>query len=316
VRLFTSPEEIPAGLPPVAVAIGKFDGLHVGHHAVLEILEREAAARGLPAVVVTFDRNPLAVIRPEACPDQLVSNEQKVELLAAEGVDATLMLTFDEALASVPAREWAEGLLVEGLQAQVVICGRDFRFGHRAQGDVELLGELGAERGFDVIPVDDVRGAGERRISSTWIRELLDEGRVREAAQVLGRPHVVRSVVVHGEHRGRELGFPTANLDMALAEGFIPAEGIYATWAVVDGVRYAAATSIGDNPTFDDVDSVRVEAHLLDADINAYGRTIELEFVDWIRPMLRFDGVDELIDRLADDVEQTRRILAAEEGRS
>lgn len=315
-KLFRSLAEVPADFGPSAIAIGKFDGVHLGHRALLDTLCARAAELGLAPVVVTFDRNPLALLRPELCPPALVSNEQKLELLATAGVDATLMLTFDRELSAVPATEFVEDTLVGALQARLVLAGADFRFGARGQGDVELLTRIGVERGFETAVIGDVAGSADavagsdRRASSTWIRELLVAGRVRDAAALLGRPPVVRSVVVHGEHRGRELGFPTANLDPRI-EGFVPADGVYAAWATIDGERYAAAVSIGNNPTFEGIPEHQVEAFLLDAELDAYGRTIELEFIDFVRPMERFDGIDALIAALTADVEKVREILAA-----
>ena len=319
-RIFRSLAEVPADLGPSAIAIGKFDGVHLGHRALLQTLCARAEELGVSPVVVAFDRNPLALLRPELCPPALVSNEQKLELLADAGVEATLMLTFDRALSAVPATEFVEDTLVHALGARVVLAGADFRFGARGQGDVDLLTRIGAERGFETVVVGDVAGSGDgvsgsaRRASSTWIRELLDEGKVHDAAKLLGRAPTVRSVVVHGEHRGRELGFPTANLDPRI-EGFVPADGVYAAWATIDGARYAAAVSVGNNPTFTGVPEHQVEAYLLDVDVDVYGRTIELEFVDFVRPMLRFDGIESLVAELAADVAKVREILAAQSPR-
>lgn len=305
---------VPAGFGPSAVTVGKFDGLHTGHRAVLGRLRDSASARGLLSTVVTFDRNPLALLAPERCPLALVSNAQKRELLTDAGVDATLMLAFDDGLATLAPEQFVRRVLVDALGARVVLAGSDFRFGRRHAGDVALLRELGARFGFEVELIDDVRAgadAGERRASSTWVRELLQEGRVEEAARVLGRPPTVRSVVVEGEKRGRELGYPTANLDPARLEGFLPADGVYAAWATVDGVRHPAAVSIGDNPTFAGVPQHQAEAHLLDVDLDLYGRTIELAFVARLRGMERFDGVEELSAAIRDDAEAARRILTS-----
>ena len=311
-RFFAGLGAVPAGFGPSAVTIGKFDGVHTGHRAVLERLRGIAAERGLASVVVTFDRHPLSLLAPDACPSTLVSNAQKRELLAASGVDATLMLTFDAQLAALEPADFVRRVLVDALTARVVFAGSDFRFGHRGAGDVALLRELGAEHGFEVVLIDDVRtGAGDasRRASSTWVREELEAGRIDEATRVLGRPPVVRSVVVPGERRGRELGYPTANLDPVRLEGFLPADGVYAAWADVDGVRYPAAVSIGNNPTFDGVPQHQAEAHLLDIDLDLYGRTIELAFVARLRGMERFDGLDALVAAIRADADAARRIL-------
>lgn len=305
---------VPAGFGPSAVTIGKFDGLHIGHRSVLRQLRELADERGLAATVVTFDRNPLQVIAPDKCPDPLVGNEQKRRLLEAAEVDATLMLRFDRALADESAEQFIESVLTGALHAQVVLCGADFRFGARGAGDVALLRQVGIANGFDVVILDDVQvagGSGPRRASATWVRELLAEGRVREAASLLGRLPSIHSTVVPGVQRGRELGYPTANLDPAI-DGYLPKDGVYATWAVVDGVGYGAATSIGNNPTFDGVPQHQVETHLFDQKLDLYGKPIELQFVDYLRPMNKFTSVEALVERLRQDDASIRTILATE----
>lgn len=313
-QFFDRPGAVPPGFGPSAVTIGKFDGLHLGHRAVIRTLRELADERGLLATVVTFDRNPLSLLAPEKSPKPLVSNAQKLELLAEAGVDATLMLHFDRARADEPAEDFVASVLLGALHAQLVLCGADFRFGARGAGDVHLLRRLGVERGFDVVILGDLLAedaAGSRRSSSTWVRELLAGGRVREAARLLGRLPSIRSTVVHGEQRGRELGYPTANLDPAI-EGYLPLDGVYATWVIVDGVRYGAATSIGNNPTFDGVPDHQVETHLFDQDLDLYDRPIVLEFVEYLRPMNSFPSVEALVAQLRRDDESIRAILAAE----
>jgi riboflavin kinase/FMN adenylyltransferase len=316
-EFFEGLDAVPTGYGPSAVTIGKFDGVHTGHRAVLARLLGVAAENDLRSVVVTFDRHPLSLLAPAFCPSPLVSNVQKRELLAEVGIDATLMLTFDQALADLEPQDFVRRVLVDALGARIVLAGSDFKFGRKGAGDVALLRVLGAEHGFEVVLIDDVRAgegrpeASERRASSTWIREALEAGRVVEAARVLGRCPVVRSVVIEGERRGRELGYPTANLDPARLEGFLPADGVYAAWATVDGVRYPAAVSIGNNPTFDGVPQHQAEAHLLDVDLDLYGRTIELEFVDFVRGMEKFDSLDELVEKIRGDSDRARSILAA-----
>ncbi len=316
------PSELPAGFAPTVVAIGKFDGVHAGHRAIIEKLLVDAAACDARTVAVTFDRNPLATIAPEHCPEQVSGVGQKIDLLAERGLDATLVLEFDKRLADVPAEEFVIRYLVEGLNAQRVLVGEDFRFGRGGTGDVALLRRMGVEHGFAVEVVADVSSAatgcdGGRRVSSTWIRELLTAGDVERAAKLLGHVHAVRGVVVRGLQRGRELGFPTANLAPDL-EGFVPADGVYAGWVrarrpegqLGSGARYPAAISVGTNPTFDDVPERVVEAHVLDRDdLDLYGRTVDVEFVSRIRGMVAFDGLEPLIAQMHDDVEQTRAAL-------
>ncbi|MDF1480068.1 bifunctional riboflavin kinase/FAD synthetase [Leifsonia sp. H3M29-4] len=305
---FRSPAEVPAGFGPSAVTIGKFDGVHVGHRAVISRLLERAREQHLAAAVVTFDRNPLSLLRPELCPDALVSNAQKLENLAATGIDATLMLTFDRALSEQTPEQFVREVLVDALHARVVLVGHDFRFGARGAGDLALLERLGAELGFGVEMISDITPDGARRVSSTWIRELLGEGRVREATDLLGAPPAIRSVVVHGEQRGRTLGFPTANLAQEI-EGYVPADGVYAAWMTVGGERYPAAVSIGNNPTFEGVLTRQVEAHAIDAQLDIYGEPIELAFVEYVRGMHKFEGADALARQMAADEARIREIL-------
>ena len=228
--VFRDPGEIPADFGRTVVAIGKFDGVHVGHRAVIERMKQDAAELGARTVAVTFDRNPLELLRPELCPENLVTTERKIELLGEFGLDATLLLTFDRALASLEAEVFVRSILVDALKVETVLVGRDFRFGHRGAGTPELLRELGPQYGFTVDVVEDVHpDGGERRVSSTWIREQLAQGDVAGATRVLGRPVSVSGEVVHGLKRGRELGFPTANLS-EVVDALVPADGVYAGW--------------------------------------------------------------------------------------
>lgn len=309
-RLVEGLEAVPAGFGPSAVTIGKFDGVHLGHLGVVAQLCALAAERGLEPVALTFDRHPMALFQPEACPVSLVSNAQKAQLLAATRLAATVVVEFTRAFSELSPERFVDEVLRDALDARLVLVGADFRFGHRGAGTVDTLRDLGAARGIEVVLIDDVAVAGER-VSSTRIREHLDAGRVREAAALLGRLPAVRSTVVHGDAIGREIGFPTANLDPDM-EGFLPVDGVYAAWAWIDGVRYGAAVSIGNNPTFDGVPARRTEAHLLDVSVDAYGKPITLEFVEYIRPMVKFAGIDELVAALTADAARIRGILAAE----
>jgi len=301
-------DAVPADWPASAVSIGKFDGVHAGHRAVIDELKTRARRDGLAAVVVTFDRHPLALLNPQKCPVELVSVEQKLDLLAETGLDATVVLTFDTALASLAPEDFVRDILVNALHARHVMVGRDFRFGARGAGDAELLRTLGGQYGFDVRLIDDVMPQGERRVSSTWIRELLAAGDVRSATRLLGHTPTVRGEVVHGAARGRELGYPTANLSPQ-SEGLIPADGVYAGWLTDNGHRYPAAISIGNNPTFDGVPHKQVEAYVLDQDIDLYDHVVEVSFVEHIRGMVAFTGIEPLIRQIDDDVVQTRAIL-------
>ena len=310
--VFRSPQEVPAGFGPSAVAIGKFDGVHAGHRAVIQRLNEAAAATGSRSVAVTFDRNPLAVLRPDRCPENVVTVERKLELLGELGIDATLVLTFDEQLAALSADDFVAEILVGALQVSTVLVGEDFRFGHLGAGTPELLRRLGPEHGFTVEVVDDVYLPGSsRRVSSSWIRELLIGGDVAGAAKVLGRYPDVRGEVVHGLKRGRELGFPTANLS-TIVDAFVPADGVYAGWLVDHdtGIRHPSAISVGTNPTFDDVLVRQVEAHVLgETGLDLYGHDVTVEFVERLRGMVAFEGIEKLMAQMADDVTEAARVL-------
>ncbi|MEO8907996.1 MAG: bifunctional riboflavin kinase/FAD synthetase [Microbacteriaceae bacterium] len=307
-RVFRSPAEVPPDFGPSAVTVGKFDGVHTGHRAVIAELERVAAAQGIASAVVTFDRNPLEVLAPEKCPESLVSVPQKLDLLAESGLDATLMLTFDRALSQRSAEQFVKEILVDALGAQTVMVGSDFRFGAGGGGNVAVLTTLGEKYGFAVDLIDDVRPTGGARVSSTGIRSLLADGDVGQAARLLGHPHSVRGIVVHGAKRGRELGFPTANLS-PLLEGLIPADGVYAGWLQVGGERYAAAISVGNNPTFEGVPQRQVEAYVIDRELDLYDRVVTVSFVEHIRGMVAFTGVDALVEQIRADVDHARRVL-------
>ena len=307
-QVFRALDQIPPDFGPSAVAIGKFDGVHAGHRAVIETLAAVASARGLVSAVLTFDRNPLSLLRPEICPEPLVSNAQKLDLLKATGIDATVMVEFDHEFADLTPEEFARTILVDALHASIVLVGSDFRFGAKGSGSVDTLRDFGTAYGFEVSVVADVTGGDERRASSTWVRELLSEGAVAEAATLLGHVPSIRSHVVHGAKRGRELGYPTANLAPQI-EGFVPRDGVYAAWLRVDGQRYGAAVSIGNNPTFDGVPDKQVEAHVLDQKLDLYDKTVELDFIEYIRPMNKFSGVEALVAQMGVDEERIRGIL-------
>lgn len=305
---------VPEEVRPSAVTIGKFDGVHAGHRAVLAELLDEAQRRGLAPVVVTFDRNPLAVLRPELCPENLVSLPQKLELLGEAGVAATVVLEFDRRLADWSPEEFVQRVLVDALQTRLVLVGADFRFGAKGAGTVETLRELGGTLGFDVQVVGDVLADGARA-SSSRIRRLLDEGDVDGATALLGRPPCVRGEVVHGLRRGRELGYPTANL-AAESEGLAPGEGVYAGWLTDRSApgqpRYPAAISVGTNPTFGDVAVKQVEAYVLDEDLDLYGHIVEVEFQERLRGMVAYEGVGPLIEQMGRDVTQARDVLGTQ----
>lgn len=319
---YDSLAELPASGPRSVVCIGVFDGVHLGHRAVIAATRELAHQVGGRVVAVTFDPHPSAVVRPDTQPRMLSTLDHRVALLTEAGVDDVLVLTFTTELAAWTPAEFVDRVLVDGLHASGVVVGEGFRFGHRAAGDVALLEKLGAAHDFVVAPLLLEVGAvvehgdtGQVAWSSTYIRQCVLEGDVAEASKALQRPHRVEGVVVHGDHRGRDLGYPTANLDPA-QHAAIPADGVYAGWLVRDlnGVEepLPAAISIGTNPTFDGADR-RVEAYVLDRDdLDLYGERVALDFVERLRPTLRFDGVEPLLEQMADDVAGARELLNAQ----
>ena len=312
---WTDLSQTPAGLRPCVVTLGNFDGVHRGHLEVIRAAMRVAENRGVPAVAVTFEPHPVAVLRPAEAPALIAPGEIRDELLAQAGLDGLLVLDFTTEFAQQSPEDFVRSTFVRGLDAMAVVVGVDTRFGYRNSGDVGTLHELGERFGFEVIVIDDV-GEGVRW-SSTQVRRHLAAGDVAPAAAILGRPHRVVGVVVHGHHRGRELGFPTANL-AADALGYIPAEGVYAGWLTrldrPEGEadrRMPAAISIGTNPTFDTLDRRTVEAYVLDrTDLDLYDEKVMVEFVEHIRPTLKFDSIQELIDTMTEDVSRGRAILS------
>ena len=297
------------------VTIGAYDGVHLGHQAVLRLVRELADARGFEAALVTFDRHPAEVVRPESAPRLLTTLEQRLELLDATGdLDLCWVLTFDEARSKEPAEDFVREVLVEGIGARLVVVGADFHFGHRRGGNVPLLERMGAELGFEVLGLGLVAVEGEASgvpYSSTRIRELLAKGDVAEAARLLGRPHEVRGVVERGDQRGAEhLGMPTANLTVP-ERICLPADGVYAgTFVAEDEVERPAAISVGTRPTFYEDGDVLVEAYVLDFDGDLYGQRVKVRFREWVRGQERFDSTEALVEQMNADVEATRRILA------
>ncbi|RXR27871.1 bifunctional riboflavin kinase/FAD synthetase [Oerskovia turbata] len=330
-HLWTDLDQVPPGFGPSVVTIGNFDGVHRGHAEVLGSIVSLARESGSQAVAVTFHPHPAMVHRPEQAPELLTGIADRMELLEATGLDAVLLVEYTLDFARQSPEEFVRTYLVEGLGARTVVVGHDVRFGRDNAGNLDTMIELGRTYGFEVRAIDDVgtvtsvavdTGTPSGRWSSTEIRGLLTDGKVREAAALLGRHHRVRGVVIHGDARGRELGFPTANL--GAISGMVPADGVYAGWlrrpqllaadpGNCDGVL-PAAISIGTNPTFDGVER-RVEAYVLDrTDLDLYDEEVVLEFVEHLRPTLRFDGIEALVETMHDDVACARVILASGAG--
>lgn len=306
------PGTVAPGSRGAAVTVGAYDGVHLGHRHVIGELRRRAGARDLETVVVTFDRHPASVVRPESAPTTLTDLEQKLELLAELDVDRTLVVPFDEERANESAEDFVETVLVGTLGTRLVVVGSDFHFGHDRKGDVALLRAMGADLGFDVEPVSLLSPDSGPVVSSTRIRRLIAEGDVAAAAALLGRPHQVRGTVKHGAGRGaRLLGFPTANVGVS-RQIALPAAGVYAgrfSWAARRD--HPAAISVGQPPTFEATGdgSPLVEAYLLDFEGDLYGEPARVSFEAWLHPQWAYDDLGALVDQMRADVAEARRIL-------
>ena len=319
VRVWRSLDDVSADLGRSVVTIGNFDGVHLGHQHVVRRAREVGDELGLEHVVaVTFDPHPIAVLRPEHAPPTLTGIDERVALLEAAGADAVLVVPFDRQIAEWSPERFVEEILVDALHAGAVVVGANFRFGKRAAGDVATLRELGAVHGFETVGI--ALDGGPQVWSSTYVRTCLAAGDVEGAAEALGRPVSVRGVVQRGDQRGRDLGYPTANVPTRTTA--VPADGVYAGWLTVlrtagggesgpgaDGPM-PAAISVGTNPTFAGERSRRVEAYVLDRDdLELYGCEVEIVFVKRLRGMLRFESVDDLVSAMRDDVDQAREVL-------
>ena len=300
--------------PPrrAVVTVGNFDGLHVGHQAILRTVTTRAAALDGEAIVYTFHPHPRKVLRPDRAPRLLTTLEQKLELLERYGADAVIVEPFDRDFASLPPERFVREVLHQRLGPVEVYVGYDFRFGRDREGSMRTLTELGPRLGFAVTIIPEVT-IGDRDVNSTRIRELLGEGRVEQALPLLGRPYAVRGHVVEGDGRGRSLGFPTANVE---AENeILPATGVYAVrLRLLDAgdpaPEHDAVANVGHRPTFKAADPVFLEAHLLDFEGDLYGGRVEIHFVAHLREERRFPDADALKEQIARDAEQARRRLA------
>jgi riboflavin kinase/FMN adenylyltransferase len=305
-------DDVPTGWGRSVVTVGVFDGVHRGHQKLIGRAVAVAAARRLPSVLVTFDPHPTEVVRPGHHPAQLTTLARRAELVGEMGISAFCVLPFTTEMARMPANEFAHEVLVERLHAAAVLVGDNFTFGHGAKGDVSLLRQLGRRFGFAVegleLITDSTDPGNGVTYSSTYIRACIDGGDVTLAAQALGRPHRLEGVVVRGDRRGHELGFPTANLAPPPFSA-VPADGVYACWFVHGKRQLPAAVSVGTNPTFSGRQRT-VEAYVLDVDEDFYGHQVALDFVARLRGMERFDSVDALVVQMGRDVARTRELLA------
>ncbi|MFI1177949.1 bifunctional riboflavin kinase/FAD synthetase [Streptomyces sp. NPDC020799] len=306
-------EDIPQDWGRSVVTIGSYDGVHRGHQLLIGRAVERARSLGVPAVVVTFDPHPSEVVRPGSHPPLLAAHHRRAELMAELGVDAVLILPFTAEFSKLSPADFVVKVLVDKLHAKLVVEGPNFRFGHRAAGDVDLLKELGATYDYDVEVIDlYVTGeAGDGQpFSSTLTRRLVAEGDVAGAMEILGRPHRVEGVVVHGAQRGRELGYPTANVE-TLPHTAIPADGVYAGWLTVGGEAMPAAISVGTNVQFDATERT-VEAYAIDrTDLDLYGLHVAVDFLAYLRGMEKFDSIEALLQCMAGDVKRARDLVAA-----
>jgi riboflavin kinase/FMN adenylyltransferase len=314
--------EFPAKLRGGVLCVGNFDGVHIGHAAMLSTGREEARRRGVPFTIMTFQPHPATVLKPQVVRRPLITLEQRKELLAEFEPDVLIMLEPTRELLAILPEDFlcnivrgagaAGGEGGEGIGAVLMVEGPTFTFGRKARGDVRMLEALGPSLGFEtiVVPTQE-RSLSDMtviNVSSTRIRWLIENGRVADAARALGRPHTLRGVVVEGAKRGRAIGFPTANIR---TEQFLPGPGIYAGEAAVEGKKYSAAISVGTNPTFGE-NATTVEAYLLDFSSDLYGKTIDLAFHRWVREMLTFSGVEPLVAQITRDVDVTRKLMAGQ----
>jgi riboflavin kinase / FMN adenylyltransferase len=294
------------------LTIGAYDGVHVGHQAIIAQVRRGADELGAHSVVVTFDRHPASIVRPESAPNLLTDQDQKLELLEATGIDATVLLRFDETQSHEEPHSFVDRVLVRGLGAQRIVVGDDFHFGSHRQGNVGLLRELGVLHDFDVEPLELLpRPDGvDEPLSSTAIRRALAGGQVELAATMLGRPFEARGVVVRGDQRGRLLGFPTANVEVPNSI-CLPADGVYAGWYMrPGGERHPCAINLGRRPTFyEHADHSLLEAHLIHFDGDLYDQRARVDFTHFLRSERKFEGIDALVAQLKQDIEHARGVL-------
>ncbi|GHE94925.1 riboflavin biosynthesis protein [Streptomyces longispororuber] len=304
-------EDIPQDWGRSVVTIGSYDGVHRGHQLIIGRAVERARDLGIPSVVVTFDPHPSEVVRPGSHPPLLAPHHRRAELMAELGVDAVLILPFTSEFSKLSPADFVVKVLVDKLHAKAVVEGPNFRFGHRAAGNVQVLAELGETYDYDVEVVDlyvSGEAGGGAPFSSTLTRRLVAEGDVAGAREILGRPHRVEGVVVRGAQRGRELGFPTANVE-TLPHTAIPADGVYAGWLHAQGEAMPAAISVGTNPQFDGTERT-VEAYAIDrVGLDLYGLHVAVDFQAFVRGQAKFESVEALLVAIGDDVKKARTLI-------
>lgn len=314
IQLINDQSSVPDHVQGTAATIGVYDGVHRGHCQLLSTLRDKAEEQGLATAVITFDQHPAKITSPKNAPKLLTSLSQKIELFESQGIDYVYIIKFDKKRSMTPADEFFRSVFVEGVKAKAIIVGEDFQFGHNRTGDVAFLKREGAKEGIEALGLQLFRHstAPDVVVSSTAIRLALGEGDVRMAAEMLGRQYKIEGTVVKGDQRGRQIGFPTANLSIG-EEILLPRDGVYACWYKrPDGARHMAAVNIGRRPTFQTDGSKSIlEAHLLGFDGELYGESGQVEFVDYLREERQFDGVDALTSQLKSDIQASQAILRA-----
>lgn len=308
VNVYRSIADVPAGFGPSALTIGVFDGVHRGHQALMRTVVERARERGATPAVVTFDKHPLEVVAPGKEPPMLTTLEQRARVMGAVGIEALIVLPFDDDLRGLDPEAFVREILVERLGAVHVVVGANFRFGHNQAGTIETLNDLGHRYGF-ATTIFALQMGEDDVVSSTMIRRHLAAGEVEKVAGELDRPFVLIGEVERGANRGAGLGFPTANLRID-RRMLLPAIGVYAGWTTIDGRRYAVATNVGVNPTFGDREDPIVEVHILDFVGDLYGQTLEVAFTHRLRDEQRFDTVADLVAQMTADVAGARSLFS------
>lgn len=304
-------DQLPAS-KSVAATIGVFDGVHVGHQEVFRAVREVADRLGVASAVVTFDTHPAHIVRPESAPRLLTTLEQKLELIEAQGLDYAYVIHFDEERAGTHPDVFVEQVFIDALHAKAIVVGEDFHFGQGRSGNVQALREIGEEWDFEVHALELIRHSDEARepVSSTKIRRALAGGDVDRAAAMLGRPYEVRGTVIEGDKRGRQIGFPTANIPVSKTMAW-PADAVYAGWTILaDGTRHPAAINIGRRPTFyEHAEQSLLEVHVIDYDGDLYGTEMIVQFEAFLRSERRFEGIEQLQEQLKDDIDDARSIV-------
>jgi len=297
---------VPEDFAETAVAIGKFDGIHLGHQQLFHELIHFSEEAGLAAAVLTFDRHPDAFLKPGTEPDAIIGPIQKARILEVIGADALITLRFDQELANLTPEQFVLNHLIP-MKAKLVLVGQGFRFGHKGSGSIVELRELGQRYGFRAKEIPTVV-FGELPVSSTEIRKAITAGNIKVANIMLGRNHQTEGLVEHGRKIGRQIGFPTANLARN-SEGLLPVDGVYAGWLHADGIRYPAAHSVGTNDSIAAVPRL-LESHVIGRDdLDLYDKIVTCEYIEQVRPWAKYESMEKLIEQISSDVEACKRVL-------